>query len=507
MRKIALFSLNNTSKAVDFAEQLIKAGWDILASKETVVLLREKNLPVEDIADFTGVKEDYGFPPTLSAKVEYALTNNNAEKRIDLVYVIPYPLSVGNDVGGRTLLALAVKGGRLAVMSIEDMEKIVAELKDSKDISESWRRELADKACYEIAKHYLSLIKDKDKYDYVLGKFSYNLLNGENPYQVPASVFVCENNSDRLSLLNFKKVSGQVPCFTNVADADCILNTICLVAQSFQVNFGVVPYICVAAKHGNPCGMAISNNSQEEAMEKALFGNPRSIWGGEVITNFPINEKLAKILLKSEKRGKILGDKIWMLDVIVAPSFSKEAVLILGKRKARKLLENEALSEPVLEKDGLFFRKIRGGFIRQPIANYILNFNECQTDNNLSEIERTSLIVAWATVFSSNHGGNEVAIAKDGVLLGAGGGPSTVEAAQIAISRVRDNQHEITGAAFAADAFFPFTDAPRILIDAGVKLGSVPGGGVNESVVKDFFKKDNIKMIYIPEQYRGFCRH
>src|SRR3990172_1897595 len=108
MKRIALFSLNDTSDADRFAEILIKAGWDIVASQETVNLLSKKGMPVQDIAEFTGITTDYGFPPTLHPKVEYALTSHDSP-RIDLVYVIPYPLSQGNDIGGRTLLALAVK--------------------------------------------------------------------------------------------------------------------------------------------------------------------------------------------------------------------------------------------------------------------------------------------------------------------------------------------------------------------------------------------------------------
>lgn len=88
MKRIALFSLNNTSYVDQFAEQLIKSGWDIIASSETVDLLKNKGLPVQDIANFTGAKEDYGFPLTLHAKVEYALTAN-IQPRIDPVYIIP----------------------------------------------------------------------------------------------------------------------------------------------------------------------------------------------------------------------------------------------------------------------------------------------------------------------------------------------------------------------------------------------------------------------------------
>jgi phosphoribosylaminoimidazolecarboxamide formyltransferase/IMP cyclohydrolase len=293
-----------------------------------------------------------------------------------------------------------------------------------------------------------------------------------------------------------------------MADADCILNTLCLAAEAFILNTGSTPYLCVAAKHGNACGMGVSKVSPAQTVEKALFGNPRSIWGGEVITNFPVDEQIAEVLYKSKHREHLLGDSSWMLDLVMAPSFTSEAISVLGKRKGRKLLENEALQSPSLNKSRFVYRTVRGGFLRQPPATYILDLKACQLDgHNFSESEIASLVVAWAVAFSSNHGGNEVALAKDGSLLSAGGGASTVEATKVAVARATDCGHDTKGAAFAADAFFPFTDAPSVFCDAGVAIGSVPGGGKHETDIKDFFHTRGKSVAYIPQEFRGFCRH
>jgi len=507
MTRTALFSLNDISCAEHFAEQLIQLGWDIIASSETVDLLKKKGLPVQDIADFTGAKVNYGFPPTLNARVEYALTVDS-HPHIDLVYIIPYPLSEGNDVGGRTLLALAVKGGRIAVMNIRDMKRVVSELSKTGEVSQNLQLELADKVCFELAKHYFSLVKDRGQYDLLSGRFSYDLLNGENPYQIPASAFVSEDEDDPLSLFNFKQVSGDASCFTNMADADCILQTLSLAAEAFLINTGWVPYICVAAKHGNACGMGVSGISSVDAVEKALGGNPVAIWGGEVITNFPIDEQLSAVLFKSDQREHLMGDSSWMLDVVIAPSFTPEAILILGRRNRRKLIENNALISPSLIKSGFSYRPVRGGFLRQPPASYVLNLKECKiVGHGFSENEVMSLIIAWSVAFSSSLGGNEVAFAKDGALLSAGGGPSTVEAVRVAVMRAVDCGHDTKGSAFAADAFFPFTDAPSVLCDAGISIGCVPEGGRRETEIKDYFRVHGGTIAYLPEKFRGFCRH
>jgi phosphoribosylaminoimidazolecarboxamide formyltransferase / IMP cyclohydrolase len=507
MKHKALFSLNDTSRAVEFADILISAGWEVVGSNETVEVLTAANLSVTNIADFTKVKEDFGFPPSLHPKIEFALTAD-CENRIDLVFVLTYSLSEGNDVGGHTILALAAKGGRIPVTSNEDMEVVVKEIAKDGDLSQPLRNELITRANFENAKHYASLLKNQDGYEVLPGTKSYNLLNGENPYQVPASAFV-SNRDDPLSLLSFAKVSGENPCFTNMADADCILQTLCLAVEAFQLNMRRMPFICIAAKHGNACGMGVSFESPESATETALWGNPRSIWGGEVITNFSIDESLAEALLKNSKRKECFDSEFWSLDIIVAPSFSKDAIGVLGKRKTRKLFENYSLANPSKSTKKNVLRPVRGGFLRQPSADFVLNLKECSniSIDDLTDNKIISIIIAWVVAFTSNHGGNEVAISKDNGLLGAGGGPSTLEAVSTAIKRALECSHNCANSVFAADAFFPFADVPELLKHAGCTEGVVPGGGKRFEDIKKYFSENNITCGFIPEDYRGFCRH
>lgn len=502
----ALFSLYSLEKADEFATILSQLGWEIIASRETVKLLSKKGIPVIDVADFTGVKEDYGFPPTLHPKIEKYLTFSKGP-RIDLVYVLPYPLSVGNDIGGRTLLALAAKGRRIPVMSVSDMEKVTKHLKNKKTLPRALREYLINKANALIASHYDDLVSNRETNDLLVGRFQYTLLNGENPYQIPAHLFSLKWK-DTLSLPDFKQISGERPCFTNLADADSILQTISLAAEAFKLRYGKAPFICICAKHGNPCGMGVSWNDASSAVNKALFGNPRSIWGGEVIVNFNIDDRLARLLYKSKRRKEMLNESAWMLDVIVAANFSRGALRILGRRRGRKLFENEALGKPFLPQVKFAYRFVRGGFLRQPPHDYVLDFKKVRTTGKgLDKQQMDSLIMAWSVAWSSNHGGNEIALAKDRQLIGVGGGPSTIEAAEIALQRAESYGHRVRGGVFAANAFFPFTDAPSIFAEAGLDAGLVPSGGKQEVLVKDYFRKKNLSMVYVDEPYRGFSRH
>lgn len=100
-----------------------------------------------------------------------------------------------------------------------------------------------------------------------------------------------------------------------------------------------------------------------------------------------------------------------------------------------------------------------------------------------------------------------MAIARDRMLLSAGGRPATINSCRTAIERAKDCGHDLQGSVFAADVFFPFTDAPEKLIEADCIYGIVPKGGKNFVLVKDCFEKHGVKVYYLPAQFRGFYGH
>jgi phosphoribosylaminoimidazolecarboxamide formyltransferase / IMP cyclohydrolase len=504
----ALFSLCKTDNVLTIARRLIDCGWTIIATNNVVKVLKENGIAIQDVADFLNIKQTYPFPPTLHPKMELSLTTNEAES-IHLVFDTTYPLSEGNDVGGHTLLALAAKGSRIVVSNLDDMEKVLDQIQAKGKLDSEFHETLIRKAYEKISTHYSSLCETPSTTKIDLKKIFRKILlkEGENPYQTPANLFV-EDCNDTLSLGNFEQVSGESPCFTNVADLDSVLKVLCSLTEVFRKYFNKVPNILIAAKHGNPCGLGVDWGSTKKALELGLFGNPKSVWGGEVITNFHIDPAIGQILLASERREEILGNPNWMLDLIVAPNISKNSIEILGKRKERKLYSNPSLKEANMDKTEWSSRPVRGGRLEQPPNNYILDLS----DHNIftSSIEdkiKESFAIAWAVAFHSNHGGNEVAIAKEGQLLGVGGGPSTIEAVEIAVHRAQSCGHNLQGSVFVADAFFPFTDAPEILIQKGCKYGLIPKGGKKFNLVQKLFIDRNVEVCYLPSSIRGFCRH
>jgi phosphoribosylaminoimidazolecarboxamide formyltransferase / IMP cyclohydrolase len=505
----ALFSLHDTTHAVEFAEDLYLMGWEIVCSNETYSLLEEARIPSTTIELYTQIKEDYGVPPTLHPKVEWALTGDDQENGIDLVFDIPYPIAKGYDCGGTTLLAFAIKGQKIPVFTNDDMRQVISKLKENGRIENDLRISLAAKANLFIVQHYMKIFQESEKGgDGWVGTPLRKLLTGENPYQEPCHLFVFSENEDPLSFEKFNQISGVAPCFTNLADLDNIIHTLCLAFEAFTKRFRQAPYLALAAKHGNACGFGADWENPEIALEKAMFGNPSAIWGGEFICNFPVTGSIANLLYQNDIRKRTIGSEWWMLDLVVAPSFSQEACALLGQRKERKLMSNKWLMEPKLKNSKLSYRPVRGGFLRQPPANYIIDFKEVDMcSQNFSEKDIEALILAWAVSWSSNFGGNEISLVKDFQLIGAGGGPATTIAASNAVVRAKEQGHSIESAVFAADAFFPFTDAPEILIQAGCTKGIVPKGGKLEKQVRSFFQDNKVDMCFLPQEFRGFCRH
>jgi phosphoribosylaminoimidazolecarboxamide formyltransferase / IMP cyclohydrolase len=503
---ISLFDTLGVEKVARIFQEL---DWEILCSKETLEVLNKVGISAKSVEDFTGAKEDFGFPPTLHPKIEAGLTSDISNLKIDIVYDIPYPNSQGNDVGGHTLLGLAAKGKRIPVTSQEDMQKVITELKKFDRVSDDLRGLLITKANALIANHYLSLIRSNSPPgEGLIGTHSKRLLNGENPYQSICHSFTNIANEDSLALNRFKQISGELPCFTNLADLDCILHSLCLACEAFRIRFGSAPFLAVASKHGNPCGFAADWNAPSEALRKALWGNPFAIWGGELICNFDIDSHLGEKLFEDSDRQRDLGNGKWMLDVIAAPSFSDNAQQLLSKRKQRKLFTNKNLLNPVLNTDSLSFRQIRGGFLTQTPLDYILDFNNVESKvKEIGDDHLSSIILAWATAWSSNLGGNEVALVKDLQLIGLGGGPATTISIKSAFLRAQEQNHDTRSSVFASDAFFPFVDGPEILTEKGCEWGLVPQGGIREKEIREHFEKQGVRMFYIPEQFRGFCRH
>ncbi len=121
-----------------------------------------------------------------------------------------------------------------------------------------------------------------------------------------------------------------------------------------------------------------------------------------------------------------------------------------------------------------------------------------------------SVILAWAVGATSNS--NTITLVKDGRLVGNGvGQQDRVGAAKLAIFRAdeaNNGKADLAGATAYSDSFFPFPDAPEVLINRGIKTIFSTSGSVNDEKIIELCKSKGVELILLPDsEARGFYQH
>ena len=529
--RTALISVYDKTGIIEFAQDLISLDFKIWASGGTAKHLKDAGVSVEDVANLVGARLPDGQGGaifghrvvTLSREIHAGLlAKDNKEDReelqklkipfIDLVCVDLYPLEeeIKNpgatresviektDIGGPTLLRAAAKGERIVICDADDRKGVIEWLKNGEPEREKFLNKLAAKAEAVVARYCDTSAEyhSGGLYQSIFGKQVLECAYGENAWQKPAGLY--RNHSgktDPLAIHNWQLVAGSPLSYNNICDLDRMLQTMTHIGAGMEKNFNNVPEIAIGAKHGNACGAGMGE-SETEAVEKMLLGDLRAIFGGSVMLNFPVDEKIAEVLIH-----KFAGETRRLLDVVAAPAFSAEAVEILSRKKGKcRLLVN-----PAVEKAGLTaldtarrFRYVRGGFLEQP--NYIF----------VPKIENKDAILTWAVGCTSNS--NTITIVKDGRLYGNGvGQQDRVGAAKLAIFRADEANNgsaDLQGATAYSDSFFPFPDAVEVLINRGIKTIFSTSGSVNDEKVIELCQQKSVRLILLPDkEARGFYQH
>lgn len=598
-QKLALLSVYHKDGIVDFAKALIKLGYKIVSSGGTAKCLKEWHIPVTDVAEITGMPAILGHRVvTLHPKIHGGILAKNtpehdAERkkygipRFDIVCVDIYPVLDGinknrgdldavmelTDIGGPTMLRGAAKNhnnGTIVICDPADRSRVLKALKKSKSREVSWelRRELAFKVFDLMAKYdtaisqYLAQMCGK-QVETIFLEHVKELAYAENKCQNPADLFKLVGDTDPLSLPNFQVLAGN-PSYIASADASGILRIIRYLGEAFRLDFGNVPHIAVAGKHGNPCGAAFDWSSPEDALKKALYGDTIAIMGGEVVVNFPIDDALGQLLYAPGPADEAIGRQNWGLDLVMAPSVTPNTVELLGKKEKRRILVNPALlgvsARPEMEWG---WSPILGGFLRQkPYPSIDLGaMRDTSVGPSMLDSDRMDILLALVVCWCASS--NTVALAKDGMLLSLGcGQQDRIACVRLCLDRALHAGHDIKDSFFASDGFFPYAtsqepgelalhrlvkmlvqsadeafaylrpsmpntkkalrilvkaaaainqqdnrEGAEMLIDAGCKGGIVPADGKNLAEVKKLFKDAGLSVIFVKPEFRGFAKH
>jgi phosphoribosylaminoimidazolecarboxamide formyltransferase/IMP cyclohydrolase len=185
------------------------------------------------------------------------------------------------------------------------------------------------------------------------------------------------------------------------------------------------------------------------------------------------------------------------VECIVAPSFSDEAVEILGRKKNLRVLEGRA----TWPTGGMDYKRVRGGLLvqdRTPAPVEPAQWNVVTKRQPTTE-EMVDLHFAWKSVASVKS--NAIVLVHDGATIGIGAGQmSRVDASFLAVHKATSVGHATSGAALGSDAFFPFRDGIDQAAAAGVKAIVQPGGSVRDAEVIAAADEHGIAMVFTGER-------
>jgi phosphoribosylaminoimidazolecarboxamide formyltransferase/IMP cyclohydrolase len=303
---------------------------------------------------------------------------------------------------------------------------------------------------------------------------------GENPHQRAAFYAAIEPGAAaRPGIATATQLQGKELSYNNLNDTDAAFE---LVAE-FQA-----PTIAII-KHANPCGVA-SGSDLAKAYGRALACDPVSAFGGIIAANRPLDGRTAELI------GKLFSE------VIIAPSFSAEALAVLAAKKNLRLLETGGLPDPAAE--GLAFKSLAGGFLAQDRDGARTGAGDLKVVTRRTPSEREVADLLFAFTVAKHVKSNAIVYVKDGATVGIGAGQmSRVDSSRIAAWKAAeaakaagDAGSWAKGSVVASDAFFPFADGLLAAAEAGATAVIQPGGSMRDDDVIKAADEAGLAMVF-----------
>lgn len=230
----------------------------------------------------------------------------------------------------------------------------------------------------------------------------------------------------------------------------------------------------------NPCGAAIGKNLME-AWTRTYEADKVSIFGGIVATNQEITADVAKLMHPI------------FLEIIIAPSFSPEALEILTTKKNLRLIIVDMTPSV---KDKYQYVSVNGGLLVQQQDTFMADINAsmCVTDTKPTDEQITDLAFGMRIV--KHVKSNAIVVVRNGQTLGVGAGQmNRIGSAQLALNQAHANG-VTSDLVLASDAFFPFDDCVTLANQMGVKAIIQPGGSVRDNDSIQAANQHNITMLF-----------
>ena len=484
----ALVSVSDKTGLVPFVQGLKELGWTIIATGGTQKLLESSGVQTVGISEVTGFPEILdGRVKTLHPKVHGGILarrdlpahmqvlQEQGIGTIDLVCVNLYPFrqtiakegvsmedAIENiDIGGPSMVRSAAKNWRdvTIVCDPADYDKVLEELRAHGKTSDDTRLKLSAKAYTHTAEYDMCIaswmraqagLNEKLFLEYDLKQ---GLRYGENPHQ--AAKFYAAMQPAPYSLAFARQIQGKELSYNNIQDANAALNVL--------RDFADTPF-CVALKHMNPCGAAVGG-TLEEAWQAAYEADKVSIYGGIVGVNRELTAEVAR------------GMKPIFLEIVIAPSFSPEALEILSAKKNLRVLEVPMAPEAQAP---MQYVGVNGGMLAQQLDTAVEAVGEemCVTKVRPTAAQLSDLDFGWRIV--KHVKSNAIAVVRDGHTIGVGAGQTNrVGSAEIALKQAQAAGFT-EGLILASDGFLPFDDTVALAAQYGVCAIVQPGGSIRD---------------------------
>jgi phosphoribosylaminoimidazolecarboxamide formyltransferase / IMP cyclohydrolase len=490
----ALISVSDKSGVAELARALAARGVEILSTGGTARLLRDAQIPVREVADYTGFPEMMdGRVKTLHPKIHGGLLGRRgiddaamAEHQIapiDLLVVNLYPFAsavakpqcsyedgIENiDVGGPAMLRGAAKNHEFVTVVVDpaDYPRVMAELAAHEGHTSFELRAALAASAYAHTARYDAMVSQWLMRQHHMAPESFpatlplvfekvqDLRYGENPHQ-QAAFYRCAAGP-ATGLAAARALQGKELSFNNIVDADTATQCV----RQFQGP------ACVIVKHANPCGVAQSVNILA-AYEAAYRTDPTSAFGGIIAFNQQLDAATAQAIIARQ-----------FAEVIIAPSVSAAAGTVLAQKPGIRVLE---LAQPAT--DSVEMRTVAGGLLVQtPDALQLAADSLKQVTRRApSAQELLDLQFAWRVCQFVKS--NAIVFAREGATIGVGAGQmSRVYSTKVAALKAADERLALAGAVMASDAFFPFRDGLEAAAALGISAVIQPGGSRRDDEV------------------------
>ncbi len=512
--KTALVSVTDKSELDILAASLKKFDVKIIASGGTRKYLEDKGFSVTPVEEITKNPEAFsGRMKTLSFQLASGLlfkrdcpkdleeAQNLNILPIDLVVCNLYPfekvaenednwdkLIEEIDIGGPTMIRAAAKNFKYVTVltSSSQYSHFIEDLnKNHGKISQNLRQEMAYTA-FQYTAHYEMKIaskwgeissRDLDQVSFSL-KDARPLRYGENPHQ---KALLLKNPWDKRGFAQISPLQGKELSYNNILDSDAALRS-CLDLVHLDPQMKKVAVTII--KHSNPCGAALSSHPHL-SLEMAWGGDPISAFGSIICFSHEVTEEAA-VFLKDK-----------FVEVILAPSFSKEALNYFGQKKNLRLLEL-----------GSFDFQIKDPMLRSVWGGAVYQDEDFSEDLNFENVTRKKFddqqmtLARFGVRVAKHLRSNAIVLVQEtdkGMsIAGAGmGNPNRLVSLDQAILKAKENDiNEFSKLILVSDAFFPFKDNIDLAHKANIEMIVQPGGSLRDQEVIDTCDQYNMKMLF-----------